>query len=96
MTVEEFRTLKPGDKVVIVSEWKDPVNGWQNHEGKMDHWLGQVMTILSIGEAFAFMIEDKEERKGIGWTWAPSLIAGRYSQAVKPSTETEISDFLGF
>ena len=96
MTIEEFRTLKPGDKVVIVSEWEDPVNGWQNHAGKMDRWLGRVMTIRSIGEAFAFMTEDQEERNGVGWSWAPSLIAGRYSQTIKPSTEADISNFLGF
>ena len=96
MTIEEFSTLKPGDKVVIVSEWKDPVDGWQNHAGKMDHWLGQVMTIRSIDGTKAWMTEDKEEYCGSGWSWAPSLIAGRYSQTVKPSTETEISDFLGF
>lgn len=96
MTIAEFRTLKPGDKVVIVSEWEDPVGGCQNHKGKMDRWLGQVMTISSINGSIACMTEDKGERDGSGWSWAPSLIAGRYSQTVEPSTETEISNFLGF
>lgn len=95
MTLEEFRTLLPGDKVAIVDKWPYPGGGQQNKSGKMDKWLGKTMTILKNDGSWAFMTEDREagDRGGSGWTWYPSLIAGR--PAVKAATETDISDFLG-
>lgn len=50
---------KVGDKVRIVSKW---VKGcYENSEGKMDKWLGKVMTIDRTFNNFYKMKEDKGE-----------------------------------
>lgn len=61
--VDEF---KPGDKVRIKKD--SPKNGW-NMYGKMDHWMGKVMTIMSIDGYYFTMKEDQCENNGSGWTW---------------------------
>lgn len=64
---------KVGDKVRIVSKWNK--NTEENDEGKMDKYLGTVMTIRRVyvnrdGEAFYDMEEDAGDRPfGLGWNW---------------------------
>ena len=74
----EFEEVKAmysvGDKVRIVSEWGPGCN--QNHEGAMDHWLGQVMTIRTVEDYGYTMEEDQAEHDGCGWVWSDATIAG--------------------
>lgn len=65
-----------GDKVRIVDKWKDGC--YQNLHGKMDKWLGKVMTIRKHSgytEVWQ-MEEDKKEHRGDGWYWTEQSIAG--------------------
>lgn len=64
-----------GDKVRIVNKW---VAGcYENREGKMDKWLGKVMTIREVDEEEECyrMEEDVEELYGNGWHWHEPAIA---------------------
>lgn len=56
---------KVGDKVRIVTKRGDH---W-NPEGKMDHWMGKVMTIRDTVGDWYRMEEDRAEYKGDGWSW---------------------------
>lgn len=70
MTEEEFKKLKPGDKVRIV---KKRVAG-MNIAGEMDKWLGTVMTVRKVLVGDVQMEEDKGERKDRGWFWNRQMI----------------------
>lgn len=65
---------KVGDKVRIVS--KKMGCGW-NSEGRMDKWLGKVMTIREVfDDGLCKMAEDAHEFAGSGWYWFPHMIEG--------------------
>lgn len=64
---------KVGDKVRIVSKWVHGCN--ENPEGRMDKWLGKVMTIRAVDCDCYLMEEDKHERL-YGWHWFEPAIAG--------------------
>lgn len=81
---------KPGDKVVIVDKWGPDC--LQNYEGKMDHWLGQVMTIKT-DKGYYRMVEDAEENDGNGWFWNNSCIAG-YADEIYDDIELEVLRLL--
>lgn len=54
MTEKEFKKLKPGDKVKIVSKRTKSENGrdrWSSFGG-MDKYLGKTMTVKLIRSAF--------------------------------------------
>lgn len=74
----EFEEVKAmysvGDKVRIVSAWGPDC--CQNIEGKMDHWLGQVMTIREYACSGYRMEEDQDENDDGGWYWSDDMIAG--------------------
>lgn len=63
-----------GDKVRIVNKWGDGC--YENYEGKMDKWLGKVMTIREVDEEGEWykMEEDGEEFTD-GWHWYEPSIA---------------------
>lgn len=66
---------KVGDKVRIVSKWGN--NCHQNSRGKMDKWLGKVMTIrAAYGDCTYGMKEDVGENGGLNWLWNENCIAG--------------------
>lgn len=70
---------KVGDKVRIVSKWVSGCH--QNPEGKMDKYLGKVMTIKSVCGVQCptySMVEDQQDqdRSGTGWCWHAPSIAG--------------------
>lgn len=67
---------KAGDKVRIVSKWRKGCR--QNDIGKMDKWLGKVMTIRSVDypNLCYKMNEDEDERGGLGWYWYENSIEG--------------------
>lgn len=58
MTVEEFKKLKPGDKVLIKNRRG---NIWHGN-GRMDKYMGQVVTIANIiiGEGCYFSVYDPD------------------------------------
>lgn len=72
---------KVGDKVRIVKKWADGSS--PNSQGRMDKWLGKVMTIKSVHgnsgrrEFYYDMFEDEGEYfAGNGWMWFEDMIAG--------------------
>lgn len=72
---ENNMKYKVGDKVRIVSEWDNSCH--QNSEGKMDKWLGKVMTIRAHRYGCSYkMKEDETEHRGDGWLWNENCIAG--------------------
>lgn len=72
MDIKEFKKLKVGDKVKIVDEKTG--KAW-SPSGKMDRWLGKIMTIRDIaGSGTVGMREDVGEYGGGGWNWHPHMI----------------------
>lgn len=63
---------KVGDKVRIVDHRTDNMH----HFGKMDKWLGKVMTIRECLLSGYWMEEDYGENIGFGWMWDDSMISG--------------------
>lgn len=76
--------FKIGDKVRIVSKRAFSMDEF----GKMEKWLGKVMTIRSIDRYFPVyrMEEDCGENAGRGWLWDDSMIAGLAKPEQKPYT----------
>lgn len=65
---------KVGDRVRIVSKWSKTYS--QIASGKMDKWLGKIMTVRDVGNMSYKMVEDIRENKGDGWYWSDYCIAG--------------------
>lgn len=77
------RKYKVGDRVRIVNKW-GPKNTTINKCGKMDHWLGKIMTIRSNPyDAYYIMYEDENENGGGGWAWSSDDIAGLADEPAK-------------
>ena len=72
MKEKEFRNLKVGDKVQIVS---NKIGDYWDPFGEMVKWLGKIMTIREIDKrgCTAHMKEDKNESIN-GWFWYPHMI----------------------
>lgn len=84
---------KVGDRVRIV----DHRTKIMESSGKMDRWLGKIMTIKSIGKGrcsgdalYYKMVEDEKEFFGGGWYWDDECIAGLAEKEREPWTEEEI------
>ena len=73
---------KVGDKVRIVDHRTDNMN----HFGRMDKWLGKVMTIRERLLSGYRMEEDYGENIGLGWQWDDSMISGLAEPAREPCT----------
>jgi hypothetical protein len=65
---------KVGDKVRITTD-KSKSNNW-NSSGRMDKWLGKVMTIRHVGCNSYRMEEDRGEPIACGWYWYDEMIDG--------------------
>lgn len=63
-----LKDLFPGNKVEIVSQWN--LECYENSDGKMDKYLGTIMTVREITSRYALMNEDDRE-----WAWYPAAIA---------------------
>lgn len=70
----ELSKLKPGAKVKIIDSWVDGCR--QNSDGKMDHWLGKVVTVKEIRNKYFIIEEDYGEfRLQSGhWHWFPNAV----------------------
>lgn len=73
---------KVGDKVRIVDHRTDNMN----HFGRMDKWLGKVMTIRERLLSGYWMEEDYGENIGFGWRWDDSMISGLAEPEREPCT----------
>ena len=82
---QSMSKYKVGDKVRIVSAWDK--GSIHNNRGKMDHWLGKIMTIRNVAGKYYHMEEDYKENSGCGWAWNEFMIAGLAER--KSSTETK-------
>ena len=70
INTDEFVSLRPGDRVRIVSEWGE--HTCENSMGLMDKWLGQIMTVREVLDRHNVgMEEDIGDRdvSGRGWWW---------------------------
>lgn len=86
MTKEEFEKLKAGDKVRIV---RVRVFG-MNDMGKMDKWLGKVMTVRErISDYTVRMVEDQHEYHG-GWYWGKDMIECKISEEAAYEDDSQI------
>lgn len=73
---------KVGDKVRIVDHRTDNMH----HFGKMDKWLGKVMTIRECLLSGYWMEEDYGENIGYGWCWDDDMISGLAEPGREPCT----------
>ena len=73
---------KVGDKVRIVDHRTGPMNNF----GKMDKWLGKVMTIRECLLSGYWMEEDYGENIGYGWCWDDDMISGLAEPEQEPYT----------
>lgn len=73
---------KIGDKVRIVDHRTDHMNKF----GKMDKWLGKVMTIRDLSSPRYWMREDYGENYGYGWLWDDDMISGLAEPEREPCT----------
>lgn len=73
---------KVGDKVRIVDHRTGPMNNF----GKMDKWLGKVMTIRGCFLLGYWMEEDYGENNGYGWLWDDDMISGLAEPEREPCT----------
>lgn len=73
---------KVGDKVRIVGYRTGPMNNF----GKMDKWLGKVMTIRECLLSGYWMEEDYGENIGYGWCWDDDMISGLAEPGREPCT----------
>lgn len=73
---------KIGDKVRIVDHRTGPMNNF----GKMDKWLGKVMTIRECFLRGYWMEEDYGENHGMGWLWDDDMISGLAEPDREPCT----------
>lgn len=73
---------KVGDKVRIVDSRTDRMN----YFGRMDKWLGKVMTIRECLLSGYWMEEDFGENIGFGWCWDDDMISGLVEPGREPCT----------
>lgn len=90
MTEKEFKELKVGDKVRIIST---PVSETHAGVSSMDKWSGKIMTIRGMridgATLYARMKEDETSNSLGGWFWFPEMIAEKVSDAtrkIEPNT----------
>lgn len=82
-----------GDRVRIVPLDKLKKCRDVNHEGLMNHWAGEIMTIRECRGKGYRMIEDREEWCG-GWYWSDEMIAGLALPEIKINKD-ELLSFIG-
>lgn len=95
----DVRSLQPGDKIRIVSEW--PKGGMQNCNGLMDKYLGQILTVKYVdtkGDCCRAFEDENDRPDGGGWYWHSELIdtvVVEESEDFEPAEISELMSFLG-
>ena len=64
--------LSPGMKIKIVDQWVPGCK--EDSGGRMDYWLGQIVTVRTILHESIHIEEDRGEFLGNGWYWCPAAI----------------------
>lgn len=85
MTEKEFKELKVGDKVRIIST---PIRYCRYGVSSMDKWSGEIMTIRGMRIDGAILYAKMEEDNGDYW-WFPKMIDEKVSDAtrkIEPNT----------
>lgn len=80
-----MRLYEKGDRVLIVSKRTIEFNS----EGKMDKYLGTVMTIDDTNGIGYRMKEDHRK-----WRWFPEMIVG-IAPIINPEQRDKLNDILG-
>lgn len=88
--------LERGMRVKIIDQW---VRGCrQNHEGLMDKYLGQTVTIHSVDGRYAYIEEDAGDchvHEGGHWRWFPECFDYIVDdEDFEPASESEFLSFL--
>lgn len=79
----DIATLHPGDRVKIVDKWRlDGLCG-ENTIGKMNKYLGTIMTVRDVDGYNCRMCEDEADCFGNGWVWNKYCIDHVVSQNTK-------------
>lgn len=66
-----------GDRVLISREWSDAALAIVNSNGRMDKYMGTVMTIRGYSGEYYKMEEDQGDENRIGgWLWDDVMIDG--------------------
>ncbi len=75
----DLSDLRPGMKIKIVDHWGPGC--YPSWDGRMDHWLGKIVTVLGVDEypddvfgPSVHIVEDRAEGLGNGWCWFPAAI----------------------
>ena len=97
--IDDISGLRPGDKVRIISSWLPGRICHEASSGKMDRWLGQVMTVREVyGTDDCFMEEDIDEYRGNvrpGWVWNKYCIDEILSPDYEDETEeVSLDDYM--
>lgn len=79
---------KVGDRVRIVKNWDKTNKSRVNSSGRMDRWLGKIMTIKETHDGYYKMIDDSAENFGRGWSWFADMIEGLATSFSKPDLKT--------
>lgn len=86
--------LSPGMHVKIVDQW---VPGcYQNDAGRMDKYLGQVVTVLEIRDDYILIEEDEKDYFG-HWYWNSrclDCIMGEEYEDFEPASNSEIFSLI--
>ena len=100
------RDLKPGMRIKIVDDWTELCI--YNPDGLMDHWLGQIVSVLRTEDTpdngTAIIIEEDvgeyECTKDGHWYWYESSIECIVGDAnvdeLEPANDDELAILLGF
>ena len=86
MTLEEFKTLKPGDKVKIIDT---PVSKTKYGAKDMDKWCGNIMTVCGLEEneedtPFIRAKENFDDPSDGCWCWCPWMIEKKVAEEDSP------------
>ena len=96
----EIEDLEVGMKVKIVDQWN--AHTCQNPDGRMDRWLGQIVTVAEVqlgsnGDGYIFIEEDKLEDYG-HWYWNKHcidyIVQCEDLTDNDPSSKADIASFL--
>ena len=92
----DISNLLPGDKIKIVDKWYSGC--WPNPDGKMDCYLGSILTVNSVqansnGDLYANVRED-----GGKWKWFGPAIQEVVGDAdsERIASEKDLCELLGF
>lgn len=67
----DIHELREGDKVKIVDAWCEGCG--ENNEGRMDKYLGRLVTVRRVYDNSISIEEDQGDRGG-GWSWFPAAL----------------------